>query len=231
MARLVRAEIGQVEAGLAHQGEEVGHCLTRVPTSGIRVNMKKTRVGVLISGRGSNMMALVEAAQAADYPAEIICVVSNRSDAKGLEYAAAQGIATKVIDHKAHVSREAFDMALHDCLQSQKLDLIACAGFMRIMTPSLIAKWEGRMLNIHPSLLPAYRGLHTHERALADGAKVHGCTVHLVTAELDDGPIIMQAEVPVLPGDTADTLAARVLRQEHRIYPQALAIVAGALSR
>ena len=188
--------------------------------------MKKARVGVLISGRGSNMAALVEAARAADYPAEITCVVSNRAAAKGLGYAAARGIATKVIDHKAFASREAFDAALDEFLQSHKLDLIACAGFMRVMTPTLIAAWQGRVINIHPSLLPAYKGLHTHERALADGAKIHGCTVHFVTNELDDGPIILQAEVPVLPEDTAETLAARVLEEEHRIYPQALAIVA-----
>ena len=172
------------------------------------------------------MMSLVEAARAKDYPVAIACVVSNRPDAKGLEFAKANGIVTKVIDHKAFASREAFDAALGQFLKEQKLDLIACAGFMRIMTPQLINAWSDRMLNIHPSLLPAYRGLHTHERALAAGAKVHGCTVHIVTAELDDGPIILQAEVPVLMNDTPETLAARVLKEEHRIYPQALAKVA-----
>ncbi len=188
--------------------------------------MKKVRVGVLISGRGSNMMAIVEAARAAEYPADIICVVSNRPDAAGLNFAASHGIATKVIDHKAFATREDFDAALNDYLQSQNLDLIACAGFMRILTPALIAAWQGRMINIHPSLLPAYKGLHTHERALADGARIHGCTVHFITNEFDGGPTILQAEVPVKPGDTPDTLAARVLKQEHRIYPQALAMVA-----
>ncbi|MFT3986900.1 phosphoribosylglycinamide formyltransferase [Aestuariivirga sp.] len=188
--------------------------------------MKKARVGVLISGRGSNMMALVEAAKAADCPADIVCVVSNRADAAGLAFAEANGIATQVIDHKAYASREAFDRALGDYLQSQQVDIVACAGFMRIITPALIRRFPGRMLNIHPSLLPAYKGLHTHERALADGATEHGCTVHLVTDELDDGPIVLQARVPVLPGDTADKLAARVLVEEHRIYPQALALVA-----
>ncbi len=188
--------------------------------------MKKVRVGVLISGRGSNMMAIIEAARAAEYPADIICVVSNRPDAAGLNFAASHGIATKVIDHKAFATREDFDAALNDYLQSQNLDLIACAGFMRILTPVLIAAWQGRMINIHPSLLPAYKGLHTHERALADGARIHGCTVHFITNELDGGPTILQAEVPVKPGDTPDTLAARVLKQEHRIYPQALAMVA-----
>lgn len=190
----------------------------------------KARVGVLISGRGSNMKSLVEAARDADYPAEIACVVSNRTDAKGLAYAAANGIPTKVIDHKAYATREAFDAALDAYLKSQNIDLVACAGFMRIMTPALIAAWQGRMLNIHPSLLPAYKGLHTHERALADGAKRHGCTVHFLSAELDSGPIILQAEVPVLADDTPETLAARVLEQEHIIYPQALAIVARTLS-
>jgi phosphoribosylglycinamide formyltransferase-1 len=188
--------------------------------------MKKLRAGILISGRGSNMMSLIEAARAPDYPVEIVCVVSNRPEAKGLEYAAAHGITTKVIDHRAYASREAFDAALGDYLKSQDLDLVACAGFMRFMTSALIARWRGRMLNVHPSLIPTYRGLNTHERAIADGAKVHGCTVHLVTEELDNGPIILQAEVPVLPGDTPETLAARVLTEEHRIYPQALAIVA-----
>jgi phosphoribosylglycinamide formyltransferase 1 len=188
--------------------------------------MTRKRVGVLISGRGSNMMALVEAARAADYPAEIACVVANTPDAAGLAYANDHGIAAKSIDHRDHASREAFDAALHAHLQSQNLDIIACAGFMRIMTPVLIAPWEGRMINIHPSLLPKYKGLHTHERALAAGDAVHGCTVHYVSAELDSGPIIMQAEVPVLPGDTAESLAARVLAEEHKLYPRALANVA-----
>jgi phosphoribosylglycinamide formyltransferase 1 len=188
--------------------------------------MKRKRVGVLISGRGSNMMALVEAAHSPDYPAEIACVVSNRPDAAGLNFAKGHGIAAHAIDHKQFASREAFDASLNDYLQSQNLDIIACAGFMRIMTPVLIAPWEGRMINIHPSLLPKYKGLHTHERAIACGDKLHGCTVHYVSAELDSGPIIMQAEIPVLPGDTPEKLAARVLIEEHKLYPQALAKVA-----
>ena len=188
--------------------------------------MSKIRAGVLISGRGSNMMALVEAARDPAYPAEIVCVVSNRADAEGLGYAAANGIAAKVIGHTAFTTREAFDAALQDYLVSQKVDLVALAGFMRILSPAFAAQWKGRMLNIHPSLLPAYRGLHTHERALANGARTHGCTVHLVTAALDDGPILLQAEVPVLVGDTAETLSARVLTEEHRIYPRALAMLA-----
>jgi phosphoribosylglycinamide formyltransferase 1 len=188
--------------------------------------MKRKRVGILISGRGSNMRSLVEAARDPNYPAEIVCVVSNIADAGGLEYARAQGIATNVINHKLYGRREDFDAALNAYLKSQKLDLVACAGFMRLMTPVVTAQWEGRMINIHPSLLPAYKGLHTHERVIADGGTAHGCTVHFVTAELDDGPIIAQAFVPVLPGDTPDALASRVLMEEHRLYPEALAKVA-----
>ena len=187
--------------------------------------MRKLRTAILISGRGSNMMALVEAARAAEYPAEIVCVVANTADAKGLEFAAANGIATRVIDHKAFPSREAFEAALDAYLRGMNIEAIALAGFMRVLTAGFIAGWDGRMINIHPSLLPAYKGLHTHERAIADGAKVHGCSVHLVTPELDGGPVLLQAEVPVLPEDTADVLAARVLTEEHRIYPQALALL------
>ena len=188
--------------------------------------MTRKRVGVLISGRGSNMAALIEAALDPAYPAEIVCVVSNRPDAAGLALARSHGIATHVVDHKNYASREGFDAALNGYLLGQNLDLIACAGFMRIMTPVLLAPWAGRMMNIHPSLLPLYKGLHTHERALADGIKIHGCTVHFVSPEVDGGPIIAQAEVPVLPGDTPATLAARVLVEEHKLYPKALATVA-----
>lgn len=192
--------------------------------------MRRKRVGVLISGRGSNMRALVEAARDPSYPADIVHVVSNVADAPGLAYAQSQGISTHVISHKNHASREAFDAALNDHLLKQDLDLICCAGFMRIMTPVLIAPWQGRILNIHPSLLPAYRGLHTHERAIADGARTHGATVHLVTAELDDGPVIAQASVPVLPDDTPESLAARVLAVEHPLYVQALAKMARSIA-
>lgn len=187
--------------------------------------MRKLRTAILISGRGSNMMALVEAARAAEYPAEIVCVVANTADAKGLEFAAANGIATRVIDHKAFPSRAVFEAALDAYLRGMNIEAIALAGFMRVLTAGFIAGWDGRMINIHPSLLPAYKGLHTHERAIADGAKVHGCSVHLVTPELDGGPVLLQAEVPVLPEDTAQVLAARVLTEEHRIYPQALALL------
>ncbi len=192
--------------------------------------MKRKRVGVLISGRGSNMAALVEAARDPAYPAEIVCVVSNRADAAGLQLAKRHGIATHVINHTDYATREDFDAALNDYLQGKKLDLIACAGFMRIMTPVLLERWAGRMINIHPSLLPLYKGTHTHERALADGVKVHGCSVHYVTVELDGGPVIARAEVPVLAGDTVETLSARVLAEEHKLYPEALAIVARQLT-
>ena len=193
--------------------------------------MNKARTAVLISGRGSNMMALVEAARDPGFPAEIVCVVSNKLDAKGLNFAAANGIPTKVIDHKAYPTREAFETALDDHLRSMKIEIIALAGFMRVLTAGFIAGWEGRIINIHPSLLPAYKGLHTHERVLADGAKTHGCSVHLVTAALDDGPVLLQKAVPVLPDDTPDSLAARVLIEEHKIYPKALAMLAGRLAK
>jgi phosphoribosylglycinamide formyltransferase 1 len=188
--------------------------------------MKRKRVGVLISGRGSNMRALVEAARDPAYSADIAFVASNRSDAAGLAYAEEMGIPSITIDHKRFITRELFDAALNAELRKQKLDLICCAGFMRIMTPVLIRPWAGRMLNIHPSLLPAYPGLHTHERVLKDGAKVHGATVHFVTPELDGGPIIAQAQVPVLPNDTPELLADRVLSVEHKLYVKALALVA-----
>ena len=192
--------------------------------------MTRARTAVLISGRGSNMMALVEAAQNPAFPAEIACVISNKADAKGLEYARAHGIPARLIDHKAYANRAAYEAALDSSLRSMDVEIIALAGFMRVLTAGFIAGWDGRLINIHPSLLPAYKGLHTHERALADGAKVHGCSVHLVTAELDGGPVLLQAEVPVLPGDTPETLSQRVLMQEHRIYPQALALIARQLS-
>ena len=188
--------------------------------------MIKKRVGVLISGGGSNMHALVKASRAADYPAEIVCVVSNKPDAGGLKIAASEGIATHVVNHKDFTSREAFDAALNAYLQTQNLDIIACAGFMRVMSPVLIAPWQGRMINIHPSLLPLYKGLHTHERAIVDGQKFGGCSVHYVTLELDGGPVIAQTPVPILDGDTGESLAARVLVEEHMLYPQALAKVA-----
>ena len=182
----------------------------------------KKRVGVLISGTGSNMKALVSAGREAATPFEVVCVASNKADAGGIAWAKDQGLATKTISHKDYATREDFDAALNEYLQSQNLALIACAGFMRIMTPILITPWQGRMLNIHPSLLPKYKGLHTHQRAIEAGDKEAGCSVHWVTTELDGGPVIAQVRVPILAGDTAETLAARVLVEEHRLYPKVL---------
>lgn len=186
----------------------------------------KTRVAVLISGRGSNMQAIVEAARRPDYPAEIALVISNRPEAAGLAWAKAQGLPTLALDHKHYESREHFEGQLQSTLELSKIDLVALAGFMRLMTASFVERWRGRMINIHPSLLPAFKGLHTHEQALAAGVRISGCTVHFVSPEMDGGPIIAQAAVPVLEADTADTLAARVLAAEHRLYPAALARVA-----
>jgi phosphoribosylglycinamide formyltransferase-1 len=188
--------------------------------------MKRKRVGVLISGRGSNLAALIEAARDPSYPAEIALVISNRLDAQGLLRAREAGIATATVDHEGHSSKEAFDRAIDQRLEAHHIDLVACAGFMRILTAWLVEKWRDRMINIHPSLLPAYRGLNTHERALADGVRIHGATVHFVRHEVDAGPIIAQAAVPVLSSDTPASLAARVLDAEHKLYPVALALVA-----
>ncbi|MDB5539543.1 MAG: phosphoribosylglycinamide formyltransferase [Devosia sp.] len=186
----------------------------------------KKRVAILISGRGSNMSALIEAAKAPDYPARIVGVFANRPDAAGLPIAANYGIATAWRWHKDYPSRTGFELALGDVLKLWRPDIIALAGFMRILTPEFTAKWQGRIINIHPSLLPLHRGLHSHAQALADGVTEHGCTVHFVTPGMDEGPTILQARVPVLPGDTPETLAERVLAEEHRIYPEALAMVA-----
>jgi phosphoribosylglycinamide formyltransferase-1 len=189
--------------------------------------MSIKRVAVLISGRGSNMSALIEAAAAPSYPAEIRLVISNRPSATGLDHARAAGIAGTVIDHQTYgTDRQAFEQALDARLRDAGVDLICLAGFMRLLTPWFVSRWDGRMLNIHPSLLPEFKGTDTHRRALAAGVARHGCTVHFVTPELDSGPIVAQAEVPVLPHDTEDTLAARVLAQEHLLYPRALALVA-----
>jgi phosphoribosylglycinamide formyltransferase-1 len=174
-------------------------------------------VVILISGRGSNMEALVRAG----LPGRVAAVVSNSPDAAGLRFARERGIATAVVDHREHATREAFDAALAQTIDRYEPDLIALAGFMRILTDDFVGRYQGRMLNIHPSLLPAFRGLHTHKRALEDGVKIHGCTVHFVTPALDHGPIVVQAAVPVRHGDTEEALAARVLRQEHRVYPLA----------
>ncbi len=188
--------------------------------------MIRKRVAILISGRGSNMSALIEAAKAPDYPAEIVGVLSNRAAAAGLAVAATEGIAAASLAQSKFPSRDMFEDVMTQILESWDVDLVCLAGFMRVLGEDFVNRWEGRMINIHPSLLPLYRGLHTHERALADGAKVHGCTVHFVTPGLDEGAPILQAEVPVLPGDTPDTLAARILIEEHRIYPEALRMLA-----
>jgi phosphoribosylglycinamide formyltransferase-1 len=189
--------------------------------------MIRKRVAILISGRGSNMAALIEAAQAPDYPAEIALVISNVADAAGLARARAAGIATEIVEHKPFgKDREAFDRALNSVLEAHHIDIVCLAGFMRVLASWFVSRWNRRIINIHPSLLPAFKGLDTHARALAAGAKTHGATVHFVAPELDAGPLIAQEIVPVLASDTPDSLAARVLEAEHRIYPLALKRVA-----
>jgi phosphoribosylglycinamide formyltransferase-1 len=190
------------------------------------MSMARRRVAILISGRGSNMAALIEAARAKDYPAEIALVISNRADAAGLKHAQNCGIATVTIDHRSFTSRETFDEAMDAKLRAAGIELVCLAGFMRLLSTPFIERWRGRMINVHPSLLPAYKGLDTHARALADGVAMHGCTVHFVEPELDSGPVIMQAAVPVRAGDDENSLAARVLAEEHRIYPAALKLLA-----
>ncbi len=189
--------------------------------------MSRKRVAVLISGRGSNMAALIEAAKDKNYPAEIVLVMSNRPDAGGLATARDAGIATEAVDHKLYgKDRAAFDQAMQHVLERHRIDIVCLAGFMRLLSPAFVAQWQERMLNIHPALLPAFKGLDTHKRALEAGAKVHGATVHFVVPELDAGPIILQGAVTVRDGETESELAARVLAIEHRVYPQALALVA-----
>jgi phosphoribosylglycinamide formyltransferase 1 len=189
--------------------------------------MTRKRVAVLISGRGSNMAALIEAAKAAHYPAEIALVLSNRPEAGGLKTADAEGIATARIDHtKFGKDRAAFERAMQDALEQRKIDLVCLAGFMRLLTPWFVERWQGRMLNIHPALLPSFKGVDTHKRALQAGVKLHGATVHFVVPEMDSGPIVAQAAVPVGDDDTEESLAARVIQVEHKIYPLALRLLA-----
>jgi phosphoribosylglycinamide formyltransferase-1 len=189
--------------------------------------MARKRVAILISGRGSNMVALIEAAKDVGYPAEIVLVISNDAAAEGLKRAASAGIPTAVIEHRQFgKDREAFERALHATLVAANIDIVCLAGFMRLLTPWFVRQWQGRLLNIHPALLPAFKGLDTHARALAAGVKQHGATVHFVVPEMDSGPIIAQGAVPILTGDTEATLAMRVLEVEHRIYPLALSLVA-----
>ena len=187
--------------------------------------MSRVKTAVLISGRGSNLQALIDACADPNFPAEIVLVLSNVDGAGGLERAKKAGIATAVISHKGR-TREDFDAGIDAALRAAGVEIVCLAGFMRILSDGFARKWEGRVLNIHPSLLPAFKGVHVHERVLAAGMKVSGCTVHFVVPELDAGPIIEQASVPVLAGDTPETLAARVLVEEHRLYPHALAAVA-----
>jgi len=182
----------------------------------------RVRTAVLISGRGSNMSALIEAGRSPDFAGEIVLILSDNPGAAGLSLARKLGVEAEAVDFRAFSGKPAFEAALQARLDAASVEVVCLAGFMRVLSPLFVARWRGRLLNIHPSLLPNLRGLNTHERALAQGLSEHGCTVHLVTAELDAGPVLAQARVPVLPGDDAATLAARVLKEEHRLYPQAL---------
>ncbi|GEO14465.1 phosphoribosylglycinamide formyltransferase [Microvirga aerophila] len=193
--------------------------------------MTRRRIAILISGRGSNMVSLMEAARAHDYPAEIALVLSNRPDAEGLDRARDAGIEALAIDHKAYSTRESFEQALDEALHARDIEFICLAGFMRVLTNWFVERWAGRMVNIHPSLLPLFRGTQTHRRALEEGVLVHGCTVHFVVPELDAGPIVAQAVVPVVPDDTETSLAERVLEQEHLLYPQALRMICSGRAR
>lgn len=193
--------------------------------------MARVKTAVLLSGRGSNLQALIDAAASPEFPAEIVRVVSNVPGAGGLERAAQAGIATATIDHRDFEDRETFEDALQAALEADEVELVCLAGFMRLLTKDFVDRWHDRMINIHPSLLPSYKGLHTHERVLEDGVRFTGCTVHFVRAEMDAGPIIVQAAVAVHTDDDEDTLAARVLTAEHRCYPLALELVAGRRTR
>ncbi|MGF1629567.1 MAG: phosphoribosylglycinamide formyltransferase [Kiloniellaceae bacterium] len=189
------------------------------------------KVGVLISGRGSNLKSLLDACALPGFPAEIVTVVANRPEAAGLDHARAAGVASVVVDHKTFDSREAFEAAITTVLEEAGVALVCLAGFMRVVTPGFVRRWQGRMINIHPSLLPLFPGLDTHARALAAGVKLHGCSVHYVSEEVDGGPLIGQAAVPVVPGDDAESLANRVLAAEHRLYPACLRLVAEGSAR
>lgn len=191
----------------------------------------RKRTVVLISGRGSNMTALIDAAGDPDYPAEIVGVISDKVSAPGLGIAAARGIAVKALPRSDHADKQGHDEAIDTALRAWGAEIVVLAGYMRILGPTFVAKWQGRIINIHPALLPAYKGLDTHRRALDEGARIHGCTVHFVTPAMDDGPIIAQAAVPVLVGDSEDALCARVLKAEHRLYPLALKLVAAGKAR
>lgn len=195
------------------------------------MTLLRKRVAILISGRGSNMVKLVEAAAENDYPAEIVAVISDKAEAAGLRYAESKGIPTKVIPRADYASRETHDGAIDAALEAAQAEIVALAGYMRLLSGRFVEKWQGRMINIHPALLPSLKGLDTHRRALDVGARIHGCTVHFVTSEMDEGPIIAQAAVPVLVGDSEDALASRVLKAEHQLYPLALRLVAEGKAR
>lgn len=191
-----------------------------------KAGAKRLDIAVLISGRGSNLQALIDACAQPDFPARIVCVISNKADAYGLERAKAAGIASHVVLYKDHGNRPDFDNAIDEVLRQYNIGLVCLAGFMRILSTEFVNRWRDRMINIHPSLLPAFKGLYTHERTLEAGVRIAGCTVHFVRPEMDNGPIIMQAAVPVHADDTADSLAARILEQEHVIYPEAVRLIA-----
>ncbi|PKU23962.1 phosphoribosylglycinamide formyltransferase [Telmatospirillum siberiense] len=193
--------------------------------------MAGLKVGVLISGRGSNLQSLLTACAASHFPARVALVISNRADAEGLRHAGDTGVTSLVIDHRNYPDRERFDAALDQALRAAGIELVCLAGFMRLLTPGFVTAWQGRLINIHPSLLPSFKGMHTHRQALAAGVRIHGCTVHFVTADLDAGPIIAQAAVPVGANDDEESLAARVLEAEHRLYPLALSMLASGRAR
>lgn len=192
---------------------------------------RRLRTAILISGRGSNMSALIAAARSPDFSAEIALVLSNDPAAPGLETARAAGVAIAAVDHRIHASREDFERTMDRMLEIHRIEFLCLAGFMRLLTPWFVQRWQGRMINIHPALLPAYKGLRTHARALADGVKIHGCSVHFVVPAVDGGPIVAQAAVPVFDDDTPATLGARVLAEEHKLYPMALGLVASGKAR
>jgi phosphoribosylglycinamide formyltransferase 1 len=193
--------------------------------------IRRRRVGILISGRGSNMSALIAAAAEPAFPAEIAVVIANRPEAAGIAAATAAGIPAVTVDHRAFADKPSFEAAMTAVLEDHGVELVCLAGFMRLLSPWFIDRWRDRLINIHPSLLPAYRGLDTHARAIADGALIAGCSVHFVRSDVDTGPVVAQAVVPVLPGDTPETLATRVLVAEHRLYPHALAMIASGTAR
>ena len=188
--------------------------------------MARLKIGVLISGRGSNLQALIEACAEPGFPARIVIVISNNPEARGLRRAQGAAIATKVVDHRAFPDRESFDVALNQALTAAGAELVCLAGFMRLLTPDFVTDWRDRLINVHPSLLPSFKGLHVHERTLEAGVRLSGCSVHFVRPEMDSGPIIVQAAVPVADDDTAESLAQRILAAEHRCYPLALRLIA-----